>query len=171
MVKMSAMVWVLVVVVFSFRGHALNNQGDPVTASADNLIQLLNVLANGVDECFSPKNADYNAEARTNLLNLAAQVEAIKQDITSRNSQNLTADASSLDASRNAFNEAAPLRAQIFCATKRACLEKGFEGNSKYPRCLPVNGNIHGNVQYIDFEYFLDHALPEFVTSLQNLAR
>jgi hypothetical protein len=149
-------------------GAVRTASSDPLLAKAEVVIKLAQSLASGVDECFNPAHADANNHTKQNFLALAASVQAMRADISNRHGPSLAADSSLLQASLNSFADAAPFPASLTCATERECLELGFAGNSKYVRCLPVNGNVHANAQYLAFEKLLDQALPELVTSLQS---
>jgi hypothetical protein len=141
---------------------------DPRAGQIDHVISLSQALIRGVDQCFNPSNKKGNDAAKKRLNNLANTARSGKSSLIGGDAQKVAHTAAELEAQWKGFSAKAPLLARAHCATQRDCMRLGFEGNNKYRHCLPVNGDPHANIQYIQFEELVDSALPKLIAALRS---
>jgi hypothetical protein len=127
-------------------------------------------LAKSVDDCFNPRMTSANAKVRDQLLAHAEAFRRYQHDAEEGATERLRADARELAATIASFDEPAPFPARLSCSRNRDCLGLGFEGNDRYPRCLPVNGDKHANPQYRALIELLDVELPALAAALRAAA-
>jgi hypothetical protein len=138
---------------------------DPRVDQVDRVISLIKALVKGMDQCFNPSHTKGNTAAKNRLITLEKTALSAKSSLTSGDAPKLAQTAAELEAQWEAFSEKAPIAARLYCDTQRRCMELGFEGHPNYPHCQPVNGNKHGNIQYIQFQQLL-RALPQLLDDL-----
>lgn len=132
---------------------------------AEKTAELLDILIKGVDECFNPSHQDANKATKDELISLRARLETYADAFEEGSSAEKQKALSSIARDRAKFDERSPFPASLACSTKRACLEMGFEGMDKYPKCRTVRGNKHGNRQYLAFVALMDEAFPALLKS------
>ena len=142
--------------------------GDLQTCS-DYTEQIISVLVKGVDQCFNPSHASDNQQAKSDFQALGVRIQGYTADGESGDPARIQSAITGLQSDLASFAKQTSFPTSVYCKTQRECLEKGFEGNSKYPQCLPVNGDNHKNVQYMSFEYLVDGSLPSLVSILKKM--
>jgi hypothetical protein len=138
---------------------------DPRVYQVNRVISLTEDLVRGVEQCFNPSHTEGSTAAKDRLIKLERTALSAKFSLASGDAPKLAQTAAELEAQWEAFSEQAPVAARFYCDTQRRCMELGFEGHPDYPHCRPVNGNKHGNIQYIEFQQLL-HALPQLLDDL-----
>lgn len=141
-----------------------------VPSPAADANQLLHTLYVGVNQCFNPNQSEAIQQTKKQISELTIDVQKAAQDWATGDRQKIAMDARNLSVVLKSFDESPGLPASLYCSTKRKCLELGFEGNAKYSNCLPVNGDIHRNIQYRSFEKLLDQTLPALIAMLQQVS-
>lgn len=137
-------------------------------SSASHAQELLQVLEKGVDQCFNQNQAKARQTTRDRLAALDEKIHAATSDWAGRDKQKVTSDAAALANELHQFDASPGFPADIYCKTNRKCLEAGFEGNKRYPHCLPVGNDIHQNAQYLSLEELLNSTLPKLVALLNR---
>ena len=138
---------------------------DPRVDQVDRVISLTKALVKGVEQCFNPSHTKGNTATKNRLITLEKTALSAKSSLTSGEAPKLAQTAAELEAQWQAFSDKAPIAASFYCDTQRRCMELGFEGHPNYPHCQPVNGNKHGNIQYMQFEQLL-RTLPKLLDDL-----
>lgn len=131
--------------------------------------QLLQILEKGVEQCYNKNQKRAIQETQIRLTNIENEIRAAAIDWTS-NKKKIVDDAATLANELSSLDKSPGFPADLYCGTNRKCLEIGFEGNKRYPNCLPVGDNIHGNVQYLSLEDFFNTALPKLAALLDREA-
>jgi hypothetical protein len=139
-------------------------------SSASHARDLLQVLEKGVDQCFNQNQAKARQTTQSRLVSLDEKIHAATSDWAGKDKKKVAGDAAILTNELHQFDASPGFPADIYCKTNRKCLEAGFEGNKRYPHCLPVGNDIHQNVQYLSLEELLNSTLPKLVALLKSRA-
>jgi hypothetical protein len=132
--------------------------------------QLLQVLTAGVEQCYNKNQTKAIRRTHERLDRVAEELRQATVDWAKKDKQKLAAHAAMLANELQDLDRSPGFPADLYCRTNRKCLEAGFEGNKKYPNCLPVKDDIHANVQYVSLEELLNTTLPAVTTLLKSEA-